>query len=130
MIPKRSQREKTMMRDVMGAFEQFKLAGPILFALVDEARQKLIVQLSGAGQTGMNVSDLASDSGLSRPAISHHLKVLKDAGLVSTRKSGTQVFYRLDLSEKTARLEGMIKALTILLEQARKFEEGEGAGAS
>lgn len=115
--------KKTIGSEVAYAFDQFRLASPILFALVDRARQEIIIQLSAAGGSGMNVTDLAQDSGLSRPAISHHLKVLKDAGIVSTQKMGTQVFYRLDLKNKSFRLEGLVKALQIIIDQATKYNE-------
>lgn len=113
----------TIGQEVAYAFSQFRLASPILFALIDQARQEIIIQLSKAGEPGMNVTEIATDSGLSRPAISHHLKVLKDAGIVSTRKAGTQVFYRLDLKEKATRLQGLAKALQIITDQAIRYTE-------
>ena len=127
ILRKKNDEQKTSIgQEVSYAFSQFRLASPILFALIDQARQEIIIQLSNAGEVGMNVTDLASDSGLSRPAISHHLKVLKDAGIVSTRKAGTQVFYRLDLKEKAIRLQGLVKALQIIIDQAAKFTEKTG----
>ncbi len=118
----------TIGKEVAYAFSQFRLASPILFALIDQARQDIVIQLAAVGDEGINVSDLAQDSALSRPAISHHLKVLKDAGIVSTRKAGTQVFYRLDLKEKAIGLQGLVKALQIIINQAIKFTEKVEAG--
>ncbi|MDQ6672703.1 MAG: SDR family NAD(P)-dependent oxidoreductase [Chloroflexota bacterium] len=43
-----------------------------------------------------NVGDIVSHFRLSRPAISHHLKVLKDAAVVDHEKVGQEVYYRLD----------------------------------
>ena len=43
------------------------------------------------------MKNLSAKSRLSRPAISHHLKVLKDSGLIEPEKVGTQIFYRIDM---------------------------------
>ena len=44
----------------------------------------------------LSVSELAADLPVSRPAVSQHLKVLKDAGLVVERREGVKRIYRLD----------------------------------
>jgi DNA-binding transcriptional ArsR family regulator len=44
----------------------------------------------------MSVGDLAAQLPVTRPAVSQHLKVLKDAGLVSEEAVGTRRVYRLD----------------------------------
>ena len=44
----------------------------------------------------MNVGEITTQFRVSRPAISHHLKVLKDAGIARSEKIGQEVFYRLD----------------------------------
>jgi DNA-binding transcriptional ArsR family regulator len=44
----------------------------------------------------MSVGDLAAQLPVTRPAVSQHLKVLKDAGLVSEEAVGTRRIYRLD----------------------------------
>jgi DNA-binding transcriptional ArsR family regulator len=44
------------------------------------------------------VAEIARDLPISRPAVSQHLRVLKEAGLVSERRSGTRRLYRLDLN--------------------------------
>ena len=77
--------------------EKFKACGPLFIALGDEVRQTLLLQLANSGFDGINVTNLSSKTKLSRPAISHHLKVLKDSGWVIPVKKGTQIFYRLNL---------------------------------
>jgi DNA-binding transcriptional ArsR family regulator len=42
------------------------------------------------------VGDIARDLPVSRPAVSQHLRVLKDAGLVTERRDGTRRLYRID----------------------------------
>ena len=58
----------------------FNSCVPFFIAMSDEYRQQLIMDIAEAGNDGINVSNLSAKSKLSRPAISHHLKVLKDAG--------------------------------------------------
>lgn len=77
----------------------FRTCTPLFIALSDEYRQKLILDIADAGEEGLNVSNLSAKSTLSRPAISHHLKVLKDSGLIVPLKEGTQIFYKLSLDE-------------------------------
>lgn len=81
---------------------------PLFIALGDEMRLNIIEVLSHAVQSGnrdgLNVNEITRQLGLSRPAISHHLKILKNSGLVKVRESGTSNFYQLTLRECTQRL--------------------------
>lgn len=45
---------------------------------------------------GSRVADIAEKTNLSRPAVSHHMQILKDAGIVKSRKEGTFIYYYLD----------------------------------
>jgi len=64
-------------------------------ALGDPVRLRL-VSLIGARQGGeVCVCDLTSAFDLSQPTISHHLKVLRTAGLIDSERRGTWVYYRL-----------------------------------
>jgi ArsR family transcriptional regulator, arsenate/arsenite/antimonite-responsive transcriptional repressor len=55
-----------------------------------------LVSLIGAREGGeVCVCDLASAFDLSQPTISHHLKVLREAGLIDSERRGTWVYYRL-----------------------------------
>ena len=64
-----------------------------LTALGDPTRQAIFERLA-AGP--LAVGDLARELPVSRPAVSQHLKVLKDAGLVIDRRDGTRRLYQLD----------------------------------
>ncbi len=69
----------------------------ILIALGDEMRQHLILVMMQSGScSGMRVNDIAKNTSLSRPAVSHHLQILKDAGIVKMRKEGTKNYYYFD----------------------------------
>ena len=67
--------------------------GSILEALGDSTRRTIFERLSGGP---LSVGELADGLPVSRPAVSQHLRVLKDAGLVSDRKDGTRRLYRVD----------------------------------
>jgi DNA-binding transcriptional ArsR family regulator len=62
-------------------------------ALGDPTRRAIFERLADRPQA---VGELASELPVSRPAVSQHLKVLKDAGLVLDRRAGKQRIYRLD----------------------------------
>ena len=69
------------------------LSGDPFDALGDPNR-RAIVELLRAG--GRSVSELAEELPISRPAVSRHLRLLKEAGLVADRAEGTRRLYRLD----------------------------------
>jgi DNA-binding transcriptional ArsR family regulator len=67
--------------------------GDTLAALADPTRRAVFELLR---QGPRPVGDIARDLPVSRPAVSQHLRVLKDAGLVSERRDGTRRLYRID----------------------------------
>ncbi|MFY9580893.1 MAG: metalloregulator ArsR/SmtB family transcription factor [Gaiellaceae bacterium] len=62
-------------------------------ALADPTRVAIVNRLSGADE--LCVCDLNAAFDLSQPTISHHLKILKEAGLVESSRRGTWAYYRL-----------------------------------
>src|SRR5207249_8493600 len=66
----------------------------LLVALGDPIRQGIVMALS---RERLNVGQLAARFPLSRPAMSHHLKVLADAGLLVRERQGRERVYRLDV---------------------------------
>jgi DNA-binding transcriptional ArsR family regulator len=62
-------------------------------ALGDGTRRAIVLLLAAGPMT---VGDIAAQLPVTRPAVSQHLKVLKDAGLVSEEAVGTRRIYRLD----------------------------------
>jgi DNA-binding transcriptional ArsR family regulator len=65
----------------------------LIRVLADPTRLTLVERLA-AGER--SVGDLAKGLTVTRPAVSQHLKILRDVGLVVDRKAGTRCFYRLD----------------------------------
>lgn len=64
-------------------------------ALGDATRRAILERLRGGPRA---VGELAGGLPVSRPAVSQHLRVLKEAGLVTDRRDGTRRLYRLEPS--------------------------------
>ena len=62
-------------------------------ALADPTRVAIINRLAGA--TELCVCDLTAAFALSQPTVSHHLRILREAGLVESSRRGTWAYYRL-----------------------------------
>ena len=71
----------------------------VLAALADPTRRAILESVRNGPRS---VSDIAGDFEVSRPAVSQHLRVLQEAGLMRSQKSGRQHFYSLDLRGLTA----------------------------
>lgn len=93
------------------ALDLFRRVSPVLEALGDHNRQEILMVL-GEHQR-LNVGQIAARSPLSRPAVSHHLKVLLAAGLITVEREGTENFYTINALEKL----GDVKELISLVEQ-------------
>ncbi|MBN8505706.1 MAG: winged helix-turn-helix transcriptional regulator [Burkholderiales bacterium] len=66
---------------------------PLFFAMAETPRQQILLLLTEHHE--MNVGQIAERLPLSRPAISHHLKILRQAGLVQVRQQGTENFHHI-----------------------------------
>jgi DNA-binding transcriptional ArsR family regulator len=67
--------------------------GEAIAALADPTRRTVFERLRGGPRP---VGEIARGLPVSRPAVSQHLRVLKDAGLVHERREGTRNFYSVD----------------------------------
>lgn len=68
----------------------------LLRALGDETRLRIVTLLASASDA-LCVCEIEARFDLTQPTISHHLKVLRDAGIVSAAKRGTWVYYAVDV---------------------------------
>ena len=67
-------------------------------ALADETRQE-IMRICCCAR--LSVNEIVAKIGVSQPTVSHHLKILRDAGLVHAERQGKEIFYTLN-QEKLA----------------------------
>jgi ArsR family transcriptional regulator len=75
--------------------DQASAFAPMFKALGDPVRLRLLSMIASAGGGEVCVCDLTGEFALTGPTISHHLKVLREAGLVDSDRRGTWVYYRL-----------------------------------
>lgn len=74
-------------------FQQYR---KVFIALGDETRQSIFIALLENETVGMRVPEITAKTHLSRPAVSHHLQILKDAGLINMHREGTMNYYYVD----------------------------------
>lgn len=93
-----------------------------IIALGDETRQSIIITLLQAEKVGLRVGEITEKTHLSRPAVSHHLKILKDAKIVAMRRKGTMNFYYMNADEtEWSRLKALIDHIDRIVRQASEF---------
>ena len=99
------------MEKIKALAEEFKACQNTLSALGDENRQHLILEMMQMGQCrGVRVGTITEKTHLSRPAVSHHLQILKAAGLIKMRREGTKNYYYFDADTKA--MDRLLQMLT------------------
>lgn len=76
-------------------------------ALSDPVRLHLLSMIASSGDGGVCVCDLVGPSGRSQPTVSHHLRILREARLVTSEKRGTWAWYFVQ-SERMAALKAAL----------------------
>lgn len=94
--------------------EYFSECIPLFIALGDVTRLTIIQCLyevtrleTKRSVPGLNVKEITEQTNLSRPAVSHHLKILKDSGLIDVRQKGVCNYYYLTSSPAIEKLVGL-----------------------
>ncbi len=95
-----------LLREPLGATEAEGLAR-ILKALADPTRLRLVSMVAAHEGGEACVCDLTAPLGLTQPTISHHLKILVDAGILAREKRGVWAYYSL--------VPGALDALSVVL---------------
>lgn len=104
--------------DIQKLAEEFESCQKILLALGDENRQHLMLEMMRMEHCGgVRVGTITEKSHLSRPAVSHHIQILKDAGILKMRREGTMNYYYFDADMKA------INKLINMLEHAKNIME-------
>ena len=80
----------------------------LLAALADPTRMEIMRELAGSAE--VCACDFTDCCGVSQPTVSHHLRVLRDAGAVTSERRGNWVFYKI-APNLTERLAGIAKGL-------------------
>lgn len=108
--------------DIENIYNAFYEEIPVFLAFSDPERLKIFLRIMQHGSKGISVTDVSAMSHLSRPAVSHHLKVLKDTGLISPKKVGTKIFYHVSSEDKFDRLK---KNLAVMENGFAQMDLGE-----
>lgn len=82
---------------------------PVFTMLQDENRQQILMLLFDRRE--MTVTELTEQLSLSRPAVSHHMKILLDGGLVKVMKSGKERIYSLCMENALGLLKELLKSI-------------------
>ena len=88
--------------------EEFQELAEIFGQLSDGTRLRIFWILSHGEACVTNLSAMV---GMSSPAVSHHLRLLKEAGLVTSRREGKEVYYRAADATKTKLLHDALEGL-------------------
>ncbi|MFL0412051.1 metalloregulator ArsR/SmtB family transcription factor [Microbacterium paludicola] len=83
-----------LVREPLGASDAEDLAR-VMKALADPARLRLLSIVAASEGEEACVCDLIEPVGLAQPTVSHHLKILTEAGFLSRSKRGTWAYYAL-----------------------------------
>ncbi|MFK4568098.1 ArsR/SmtB family transcription factor [Enterococcus sp. UD-01] len=107
------------MTDYSMLKQEFYDLSDFLIALGDKKRQAIIIRLlEEKNCDGLQVTSLLVATNLSRPAISHHLKILKDAKIVNVRQEGTKNFYYLDHEQtEIKKLQNFLKNVVSIMNE-------------
>ena len=105
--------------------ENFLSSKKLLIALGDETRFHIVYQMMKMNKCiGVRVGEITKSTNLSRPAVSHHLKILKEAGIIKYREEGTMNFYYFDPNIKD--FNKLIETLELIIEISKKFPKNKG----
>ncbi len=95
------------MNETHGTVKQtFEETRDLFVAFGDRYRQEIILLLAENAQ--LTVKDLSVMLRLSRPALSHHIKLLKEAGMLAARKEGVRIYYYPTLEQPLNKLKELI----------------------
>lgn len=107
---------------------QFAENAAVLQAIGDETRQHIILsmmQLPCRSMGGARVGAITEKTHLSRPAVSHHIKILKDAGIVGKRSEGTKNYYYL--TNENSKFDALLQLFENVMDLSRKLNSEKNA---
>ena len=100
--------EQNSIHEQMSKVTNFQVVADIFKQLGDPTRIRIFWLLCHCEECVINISALVE---MSSPAVSHHLKLLKDSGLIVSRRDGKEVYYRAAETRQAELLHHMIEDL-------------------
>lgn len=105
--------------------DNFSSCSKMLTAIGDETRQHLIVEMMKMNDCqGVRVCEITQKTNLSRPAVSHHLQIMKNAGIIKMRKEGTKNYYYFDPEMES--FERLVSTLQLAMEISKGLPDRSG----
>lgn len=101
-------RDAHRLQEQLDCVGRFEAVADVFKQLDDTTRLRIFWLLCHCEECVRNISACV---GMSSPAVSHHLRLLKDSGLVTSRRDGKEVYYRAAASECAGLLHTMIEKL-------------------
>ncbi len=94
--------------DQMPGTEDFQVVSDLFKLLSDSSRIRIFWILCHCEECVINISAMV---GMSSPAVSHHLRLLRDSGLVVSRREGKEVYYTAADNERVQHLHRMFEVM-------------------
>ena len=105
------QKNPLFLQQALQSIEEFRTVSELFSQLSDPTRIRVFWLLCHCEECVINISALL---GMSSPAVSHHLRILKEAGLITSRRNGREVFYTASETECAGHLHLMIEQIMSL----------------
>lgn len=86
--------------------DEWSSISKLFVALGDEQRQRILLAFEPGER--LNVTQIVSTSTLSRSAVSHHLKILREAGALGSEKIGKEVYFWIEKTTILDALQGVL----------------------
>ncbi len=118
--------KKLFAHEVDKLAKDFADCSKTLTAIGDETRQHIILEMLKMGDcSGVRVGEITEKTNLSRPAVSHHLQIMKDAGIIKCRHEGTKNYYYFDPDMKMLKQVDEALKLIIMITKLLPDRSGE-----
>jgi ArsR family transcriptional regulator, arsenate/arsenite/antimonite-responsive transcriptional repressor len=102
---------KERTKALNGVKKSFRACTELFHAMGDPFRQDIVLLL--AARERLNVNEITENIALSRPAVSHHLKVLLQAKLVSVERVSRENFYSLAIEKGSFNLQDLVEKIKV-----------------
>ena len=106
------------LKQIIEGFQECRNA---FTALGDETRQLILLKLLESDLSGIRVGEIAKKTHLTRPSVSHHLQILKEAGIVAMRREGTKNYYYFDPEMEA--FEQLVSTLQLAMKISKKLPD-------
>lgn len=101
-------KETVLIREQLGRVDHFQTVAEVFKQLDDTTRIRIFWLLCHCEECVLNISAMLE---MSSPAVSHHLRPLKNSGLIVSRREGKEVYYRAADTEESRLLHQMIERI-------------------